>query len=85
MGVTETELNRIISDAKHGIIDLDQRQKWEEFKREWSEEDHCIWNGLLGRLTIGSDGKLHLCSPLSDDEKAWARNLVERAEQKGLA
>jgi hypothetical protein len=61
-------------------IDTDHFNKWQRFKKGWSAVDRAQWLSLLKRLRKMPDGAVELYPPLSDEEKLWARSLLERAD-----
>jgi hypothetical protein len=79
-----TDLIQLISLAEKGVIDFDHVERWNRFKKEWSEEDIIFWNKLKNRMTKDESGVLRLDSPLSIDEKMQAKIFVQRAEERYL-
>ena len=81
---TRTDLIQLISLAENGVIDFDHVERWNRFKKEWSEEDIIFWNKLKNRMTKDESGVLRLDPPLSIDEKMQAKIFVQRAEERYL-
>ena len=81
---TRTDLVQLISLAEKGVIDFDHVERWNRFKKEWSEEDIIFWNKLKNRMTKDESGVLRLDPPLSIDEKMQAKIFVQRAEERYL-
>jgi hypothetical protein len=78
------DLEKMISLGRRGIIYPDHMKRWEQFKKEWAEEDFVIWDKLKEKMKMDDSGKLELSPPLSSSEKEWAKNFIQRAEEKGL-
>jgi hypothetical protein len=78
------DLEKMISLGRRGITYPDHMNRWEQFKKEWAEEDFVIWDKLKEKMKMDESGKLELSPPLSSSEKEWAKNFIQRAEEKGL-
>ncbi|MGB5100977.1 MAG: hypothetical protein WBN94_10330 [Methanothrix sp.] len=78
------DLEKMISLGRRGIIYPDHMERWEQFKKEWSEEDFVFWDQLMEKMKVDDAGTLKLSSPLSSSEKKWSKNFIHRAEEKGL-
>jgi hypothetical protein len=61
-------------------IDTDHFNRLHRFKKGWSAIDRAHWQSLLKRLRKRPDGAVELYPPLSDEEKLWARSLLEKAD-----
>jgi hypothetical protein len=57
---TRSDLVLLISSAEKGVIDLDHMKRWNQFKKEWSEEDVFFWNRLKDRMVKDESGVLKL-------------------------
>jgi hypothetical protein len=78
------DLKEIIHLGAAGHIDLNHFERWQQFKGLWSTEDRALWQTLLSRVHKEPDGTAELYPPLSDDEKVWAKDLLQRAEALSL-
>lgn len=78
------DLEKMMSLGRRGIIYLDHMERWEQFKKEWAEEDFVIWDKLKEKMKVDESGTLKLSPPLSLGEKKWAKKFIQRAEDKGL-
>lgn len=78
------DLERMISLGRKGIIDPDHMVRWEQFKKEWVEADLLIWEGLKKRIKEDGSGTLKLSPPLSPSEMKWAKEFIQRAEERRL-
>ena len=81
---THPDLKKIISLGRKGIIYPDHMERWIQFKNEWTEVDLTIWDELKKKLKVDESGTLTLSPPLSSNEKEWAKNFIQRAEERGL-
>ena len=78
-------INRVISDAEKGILHWDYYNKWQEFKKGWSDEDRMKWDEIKDRLHKNGSGQRFLEPPLTDKEKAWAMDIMRRAMERGIS
>lgn len=78
------DLEKMLSLGRRGIIYPDHMVRWEQFKKEWAEEDLVIWDKLKEKMKVDDSGTMKLSPPLSSSEKEWAKNFIQRAEEKGL-
>ena len=83
-GGVRITIDEIISDAEKGEYHWDIFDRWQEFKKEWSQEDRDIWDNLMRKVRKDVDGARTLDPPLTSKEKAWAMDLVRRAMERGL-
>ena len=81
---TRSDLVWLISSAEKGVIDLDHVKRWNQFKKEWSEEDVFFWNRLKDRMVMDDSGVLKFDPPLSLGEKVQAKTFAKRAEERDL-
>ncbi len=79
-----TDLEKIIRLGSEGIIDINHFERWQQFKKQWSEDDKVRWQILLNRMKKKSDGTAEFKPPLSQSEKQWVRDLIRRAEALDL-
>jgi hypothetical protein len=82
--LTYPDLGKIISQAEAGIIDLEHKKLWNRFKQDWSEEDRVFWSKFRDKMVKDESGVPRLSPPPSDDEKAWAKKFIRRANEIGL-
>ena len=45
------DLEKMISLGRRGIIYPDHMNRWEQFKKEWAEEDFVIWDKLKEKMS----------------------------------
>jgi hypothetical protein len=81
---TRFDLVQLVSLAENGIIDFDHMERWDQFKKEGSDEDVIFWNKLKDRVRMDESGALNLDPPLSLSEKLWAKMIARRVEERGL-
>ena len=81
---TRSDLVLLISSAEKGVIDRDHVKRWNQFKKEWSEEDAFFWNRLKDRMVMDDSGVLKFDPPLSLGEKVQAKTFAKRAEERDL-
>ncbi len=81
----DIKVEKVISDAEKGILHWDYYERWQEFKKEWSEEDKRRWNEITGRMHKNRNGKMFLDPPLTDNEKVWAMDIMRKAMEWGFS
>jgi hypothetical protein len=69
-------LDKIISFSENGVMQSKSMNQLDEFDGLWSQEDRTNLNDLRKRITIDAEGRKILTAPLTQQEKAWAANLV---------
>ena len=79
-----TDLEEILRLGTAGIINKEHFERWQRFKEQWSVDDRTRWQILFSRIHKRLDGTAELEPPLSDQEKQWAKDLVQRAEALDL-
>ena len=79
-----TDLEEILRLGTVGIINKEHFERWQRFKEQWSIDDRTRWQILFSRIHQRQDGTAELEPPLSDQEKQWAKDLVQRAEALNL-
>ena len=80
----QTDLEEIIRLGAVGIINKEHFERWQLFKEQWSVDDRTRWQLLFSRIHKRPDGTAELTPLLSDMEKQWAKDLVQRAEALDL-
>jgi hypothetical protein len=80
----QTDLEEIIRLGAIGIINKEHFERWQLFKKQWSVDDRTRWHLLFSRIHKRPDGTAEITPPLSDMEKQWAKDLVQRAEALDL-
>jgi hypothetical protein len=81
---TGIAIPEIISDAEKGEYHWDIFDRWQEFKKEWSQEDRETWDSLMKKVRKNADGERVLDPPLTSEEKVWAMDLARRAMEWGI-
>lgn len=72
-------------DAEKGIFYWGYYNKWQEFKKELSQEDRIKWDELTDRVHRKENGQRFLEPPLTHEEQAWARDIMRKAKEWGLS
>ncbi len=83
--VEKTDINKVMSDAEKGIFHWDYYDKWQEFKKALPYEDRMKWDEIKDRMHKNENGQRFLEPPLTDEEKAWAMDIMRRAMDWGIS